>query len=192
MKTTYIVSGFMRTGTSMMMQALAEGGLEPAYNPVRDKMNKDFGDNDYQPNPGGFYELTRQDYRQPGFPHQFEGKLIKCLFGGLPRMAVGNYKVVFMMRDPEEIRQSYESFFNKPAPPILNQYDQIMKDSIDMLKNRKDTEVIVFEYRKVVEDPLEHFRILKRNEWDIDVNKAAASVNPELCRYRLEELTVDI
>lgn len=182
----------MRTGTSMMMKALAEGGLEPAYAPSRDNMNNEFGDAYYQPNPGGFYELTRLDYVKPGFPRQFEGKLIKCLFGGLPKMVVGNYKVVFMLRDPEEIRQSYESFFNKSAPPALNQYDQLMTDSIDMLKNRKDTDVIVFKYRKVIEDPLEHFRILQRNGWDIDANKAASVVNPDLCRYKLEELTIGI
>jgi hypothetical protein len=191
-KTTYVVSGFMRTGTSMMMKALEYGGLDAVYSPLRDNMNSDFGDEYYKPNPGGFYELTAKDYREPGFPRQFEGRLIKCLYGGLPRMVVGDYKVVFMMRDPEEIRQSYESFFNKPAPPILKQYDQVMGDSIAMLKNRKDTEVVVLQYRDVIENPHDCFCILKRNGWDIDVVKSASVVNPELYRYRIEELTVGI
>ncbi len=51
----YLVSGDMRTGTSMMMQALEAGGLEAVYNENRDRMNQQYGDKDYQPNGGGFY-----------------------------------------------------------------------------------------------------------------------------------------
>ena len=49
----FIVSGFMRTGTSMMMKCLEAGGLEAVFNPTRERMNKDFGDEHDQPNEGG-------------------------------------------------------------------------------------------------------------------------------------------
>jgi len=189
-KTTYIVSGYMRTGTSMMMKALEAGGLEAAFNPSRNEMNKEFGDKDYKPNVGGFYELERREYNQPNFPRMYEGKLLKCLWGGLTKFVVGDYKVVFMKRDPEEIRQSYEAFFGGQAPPSLKRYDEIMKESIAMLLNRKDTQLIILNYRDVLENPRKEFEKLK--DWSIDIEKCVEVVSPELCRFKIEELTVGI
>ena len=57
----YIVSGFMRTGTSMMMKALEAGGLEAAYQQSREAMRKRYADEHYDPNVGGRYELRRRD-----------------------------------------------------------------------------------------------------------------------------------
>lgn len=192
METTYIVSGYMRTGTSMMMKALEAGGLETAFNPVRDKMNEQHGDDDYKPNVGGFYELHRTEYRQDGFPRMYQGKLLKCLWGGLQKFVVGNYKVVFMMRDPEEIRQSFEAFFNGQAPPTLEKYNEIMKDTIDMLKNRKDTQLTILKYRDVINNPRKEFQKLRDVGWEIDIDKCVSIVKPDLCRFKIENLTVGI
>jgi len=192
MKVTYVVSGYMRTGTSMMMQALEAAGLEAAFNPIRNRLNTDFGDDKYKPNPGGFYELQRNEYKQYGFPRMYEGKLIKCLWGGLAKFVVGNYKVVFMMRDPEEIRQSFEAFFGGQAPPTLANYEEIMKDSIDLLNNRKDTRLIILQYRDVIENPKKEFQKLKDDGWKIDIDKAILTVKPDLYRFRKERLTIGI
>lgn len=175
-----------------MMEALEAGGLEPVYNPKREKMNEQFGDKDYKPNSGGFYELQRKEYMQMGFPEMYEGKLIKCMHGGLWRLVVGNYKVVFMMRDPEEIRQSYEAFFGTELPSAFKDYDRIMKYSIEMCQNRRDTDITVFQYREVVVDPVTHFQILKERGWDIDVAKAAKVIDPAKVRFKKENLTTGI
>lgn len=192
MKTTYIVSGYMRTGTSMMMKALEAGGLEPVYNKNRDKMNERFGDEYYEPNEGGFYELEVRDYREFDFPKKFEGKLIKCLWGGLMKMIVGKYKIAFMMRDPEEIRQSYEGFFNQSPPSSFKNYKEQMKNSIEMMRNRKDVEITVLNYRDVIENPEKEFMKLKDADWEIDVNKSISTVNSNLFRFRKENLTKGI
>ena len=73
-KTLYVVSGFMRTGTSMMMKALEAGGLEACYRQSREEMRLRFADEHYDPNVGGLYELEREDYREKGFPRKYEGK----------------------------------------------------------------------------------------------------------------------
>ena len=192
-RTIYIISGFMRSGTSMMMRALEAGGLTAVFNPNRDRMKEVYGDDKYVPNPA-FYELSRSEYLRYGFPRGYEGKLIKCLWGGLPKLVVvGDYRVVFMLRDPEEIRQSYEAFFDAEAPmEVLNNYRQVMQDSIGLLNNRKDTAVEVFQYRQVVKAPLPHFERLAQAGWPIDPVRAAAVVDPELCRFRLENLTTGI
>lgn len=185
----YVVSGYMRTGTSMMMQGLEAGGLEAAFNPIRDKMNDQYGDEHYKPNPGGFYEFHRKEFKQYGFPRMYPGKLIKCLFGGLWKFPVDDYKIVFMMRDPEEIRQSFEAFFGNKMSGLPEKYSTIMQDAIDMLNNRKDTALDVFQYREVVTDSLKHFSLLAEHGWPIDVQKAVDTVNPKLCRFRREILT---
>ncbi len=195
----YIVSGYMRTGTSMMMNALSAGGLEPLFNPQRDNMNDRWGDSGYKPNPVGFYELQRQEYRQRGFPGMYEGRLIKLLYGGLPRLAAldSGYRYVFMRRDTEEIRQSYEAFFGakiaRSMQEVMNHYDEIMDDAVKGLHNRKDTvSVHEFWYREVVTHPIEHFQILRDAGWPIEVSKAAMTVDTSQCRFKREILTEGI
>ena len=84
----YVVSGFMRTGTSMMMKALEAGGMDASYKQSRDVMKDHYADEYYNPNIGGLYELEKQDYQKWDFPRDYEGKLIKAL-GEL-------YKILFI------------------------------------------------------------------------------------------------
>ena len=190
----YVVSGFMRTGTSMMMRALEAGGMDACYKQSRDVMKNRFADEHYDPNIGGLYELERQDYREFGFPQKYEGKLIKALNNAVPRMAVMPHgiRVVFMRRDTEEIRQSYDAFFDQQLRNI-NHLDRNMEDIIERIRNRKDVlSLDVLWYRKVLESPLEHLKTLRMNAWPIDAKAAASVVDPTLCRFKLENLTVGI
>lgn len=192
MKTTYVVSGYMRSGTSMMMQALTAGGLDPAFNAMRNGMNEEFGDNEYKPNGNGFYELSREQYSEIDFPEAHKGKLVKCLYGGVNTIKAGDYKIVFMLRDYEEIRQSFEAFFDRA--PSLNEEDHkiTIAKTIGMLEQRRDVDLTVLNYRDVVREPYIHFDLLKRKGWGIDPLKAAAIVNPELLRFKIEDLEVGI
>jgi len=190
----YVVSGFMRTGTSMMMRALEAGGLEACYQQSRDQMKDRFADEYYDPNIGGLYELERHDYRHPEFPRQFEGKLIKALNKGIITMNVmqGGIRVVFMRRDKEEIRQSYEAFFNRHLNSVDN-LDSQMERIIEQIKNRKDVVSIhTLWYRDVVDNPLRAFQCLETDGWPIDPQKAAGVVDPKYCRFRYENLTVGV
>lgn len=204
-ETVYIVSGFMRSGTSMMMRCLEAGGLEAAFKPARDELNERWGDENYKPNPDGFYEQGRDEYIEPYFPSQYKGRLIKILLGGiLPKLSqysfpVGSYRIVFMRRDPEEIRQSYEAFF-EPAPRdaikwrkwLAEEYENKCWYAINQLNNRIDTELSVLHYREVVEDPLSAFQQLHRDGWPIKCHAAAAIVDKKQCRFRCEELQIGI
>jgi hypothetical protein len=193
MKTTYIVSGYMRTGTSMMMQCISgSSNLEIEYDEIREELNKRYGDEFYLPNPRGFFELALDRVLRIGFPREFEGKLIKVLYGGLMSLVAGDYKIVFMMRDKEEIRQSYEAFFDMGPPKLLEHYDELMKDTIERADTRNDTDIVVFNYRDVVDQPQEKFQILKDRGWPIDVSQAASIVDPKLYRFRREILAEGI
>ena len=191
--TLYVVSGFMRTGTSMMMRALEAGGMDACYKQSREVMRKRFADEHYDPNVGGLYELERKDYREPGFPRKYRGKLIKALGMGVPGMAVmPAIRVVFMRRDPEEIRQSYAAFFGQDLQGI-DTLNNRMQDVLERIRNRRDViSMHVFWYRQVLHWPLHNFTTLQSEGWPIDVTKAVAIVDPDLCRYRHENLTVGV
>jgi hypothetical protein len=193
-ETLYVVSGFMRTGSSMMMKALETGGMDTEYKQSRDEMKDHFADEHYDPNIGGLYELERQDYRAFGFPRKYKGKLIKALNTGIPRMTVmsSGIRVVFMRRDPEEIRQSYDAFFNKQLQNI-NHIERTMDLIIEQIKNRKDViSMDVFWYREVVNNPSYYFQLLRNHGWPIDIDKAASVIDPKYCRFKKENLTIGV
>lgn len=192
-ETVYVVSGHMRTGTSMMMKALEAGGLKAVKRQSREKGTRlPHKDKFYDPNPGGLYELERMDYQRYDFPSQFKGKLIKCLWGGIPKMCAGKYKIIFMMRHPEEIRQSYMAFFNISNLPSIEDYYQRMNNIISIMDMRKDMDYIILNYRSVIENPKKEFQKLKDARWPINIDKCVKQVNPHLCRYKLENLEVGI
>lgn len=186
-KTTYIVSGYIRTGTSMMMKALSAGGLSPVFSHKRDEeMNKNYSIDNYVSNPEGFYELDKKEYLQVGFPRKYEGKLLKCLWNRVPRLVVGNYKIVFMLRDPEEIKQSSKRAFGVDVSSGLKNYNEIMEDMINIIKNRKDSQIVALNYVDVINNPRKEFQKLKDGGWSICVDKCVSVITPGLYRNRIK------
>lgn len=191
--TVYIVSGFMRTGTSMMMKCLEAGGLEAVSRESRDKFKEEYKDEFYDPNEGGLYEIELKDFNDHKFPAQFKGKLIKLLNAGVAKVNVmPKIKVVFMRRDPEEIRQSYEAFFGDVGNLKIENIKNAIETNLALLRNRKDTDIVELWYRDVVENPKKYFEILKESGWPIDVDKCVSVVDKKLVRFKFEELTIGI
>lgn len=183
----YIVSGFMRSGTSMMMKALEAGGMDAAYSKARDeRMNKKWGEPDipagYVPN-DSYYELDAENYRSEDFPYAYEGKLIKCLWGGILRLPVGEYRIVFMRRNVNEIRRSLIAFFGR-AHQFAERldFDEQMERIVGIIKDRRSViSLDVLHYADVVSDPLKEFSKL---DWPIDPQKAANVPNTHKKRQR--------
>lgn len=200
MKPIYIVSGYMRTGTSMMMKALIVGGMDAVYDTKRDEhLAAMTSDDDWTIQHGeSVYEPSDQRFREFGFPRQYEGKLLKVLFGGLPALAphAGGYHYVFMERDPEEIRQSYEGAFTRArAAKFLSDgtYRDVMALARERLWNRKDTKsVTTFQYRQVVRCPEKAMAHLRDIGWPIEVERSKVVPDLEMVRFRVEDLEVGI
>jgi len=199
-KTVYVVSGFMRTGTSMMMKALDKGGMKTVSQKARNKMKDRYADKDYNPNIGGLYELTRENYLKPGFPKKYEGKLLKALnmenkrptgVGKSFEVMPHGIRVVFMRRDPEEIRQSYNAFFGRQLPEQqIKKLNETLDKCVVRIKNRKDVKSChVFWFREVIKNPLKHFQILEMAGWPIKPAKCAKVVDSKHVRYKEENLT---
>ncbi len=101
-KTFVLVSGLPRSGTSLMMQLLEAGGLEPMTDGERTP------DVD---NPRGYYEweAIKQVAVRPKIleDEAVNGKAIKCISMLLPKLpARHRYKVIFMVRPIEQVTAS--------------------------------------------------------------------------------------
>jgi hypothetical protein len=190
----HIVSGYYRSGTSAMMQALIAGGMDAAWSEERNQVATAHADEHYHPNRAGLYEVPIREYGGLAFPLQYQDKLIKVMLWGLDNLAVNpdGYRVVIMRRDPEEIRQSYEAFFGRKCPP-LNEYFERITRSQSMLNNRNDVKsVTVVDYSALIANPERTMIRLRSKDWPIDPLAAAAGIDPAQYRFRRELLTVGI
>lgn len=194
-QTLYVVGGNQRTGSSMTMKALIEGGMEDRarYDKSRRQMKEEYGDEHYDPNEGGFFELSRQEYQKRKFPRGYEGCLIKCLRDGVVdkpfnfQVMYEGVRLVFMRRDFDEIRRSWRAFFGTKYPyeETAEEHQQKMLEILERVQNREDfLSVDVFRYPKLVDDPLRYFKILESHNWPINPYESAKVVNPDLYRHR--------
>lgn len=180
----YVVSGFMRTGTSMMMQSLEAGGMEAVYSRKRDAdMNARWGEPDYRPN-DNYYELDADDYLRGDMAERYAGKLIKCLWGGALRLPPVNdgYRIIFMRRPVEEIRVSLLAFFGSDnAATQFPDFDRMMDTVIAILSDRRSVHTLdVVQYHDMLRAPEETLTVL---DWPIDVKRAAAVPVREKARF---------
>lgn len=181
----YVVSSISRSGSSMMMRCLEAGGLDAAYDSHQEPLNVQFGDGDYLPNGDGFYALE-ENFRDPAFYHRYEGRLVKVPWRDLPYLTSGDYRVVFMMREPVEISASMERFGLSWGPErVLAEtcYLGAVNTLLGQLRARGDMDVTALDYASVVANPGNQFDALG---WPIDPVKAAGVVDESLHRFRLE------
>src|SRR2546428_444309 len=97
-----IVSGLPRSGTSLMMQMLAAGGMSILSDGERQ------ADLD---NPRGYFEWERikQLPKEPGCIAEAEGKVVKVISQLLLALPAGHeYRVIFMQRPLAEVLASQE------------------------------------------------------------------------------------
>ncbi len=104
----YIVSGLPRSGTSMMMKMLAEGGL-PILTDSRREADED--------NPNGYFEIELSKALKEGerkWVYSASGKVVKVisyLLEFLP--AELTYDIIFMERDIQEILASQKKMLER-------------------------------------------------------------------------------
>ncbi len=180
----YVVSSISRSGSSMMMRCLIEGGLDAAYDDHQEPLNVQFGDADYLPNGDGFYALD-EDFRDPAFYHKYEGRLVKVPWRELRFLPDGDYRVVFMLREPQEISASMEKFMPSwGGERVLAETCYLGAVNTLLAQCRaRGMDVTTLDYASVVADPAGQFASLG---WPINVKAASRMVDPALRRFRLE------
>jgi hypothetical protein len=186
----YVVSGYMRSGTSMMMKALEQGGMSACYNTGKDRiLSEKYEHEDYHPNPEGFYELGRKEFDAEDFTGMYEGRLIKALHWRLKTLPPFRYKVVFMLRNPKEIEVSYLKMFQQRPPFVLHKYPDFIKKTLALLAKRKDMDVTTVWHRDMIESPRTVLQHLSRCGFPLtDIEAGCAAVNHGLYRSKGRDL----
>lgn len=184
-----VVSGLPRSGTSMMMQMVEAAGIEIGQDGIRTP------DDD---NPKGYYELEKIKELDKGgdktWLRAYKGKAVKAisfLLRDLPDDV--NYKVLFMVRDLDEILASQNKMLvhrgedgGGAADDRMKQhYEKHLRQVRYLLEHAPNFEVLYVGHRDVVENPAEKAaevaRFLGGNR---PVEKMTAAVNRKLYRNR--------
>jgi hypothetical protein len=176
-----------------MMLALHRGGLGAVYAPDSVPGSKEI--NGYNPNPSGIWEVGRQYYMNAHFLRSLpDGCLIKILFDGLVYLPQRDYKIIFMLRDEQDIQDSVERAEchlratgvpeNTGQPTPFDVYLPYNQKNIDHVVNicevRADMQLTKVHFNDLVDDPV---GTLESLELPIDIQKAAAEIDPKHRRF---------
>lgn len=186
----YIVTSFHRSGSSMMMRCLEAGGITPKRYKLGDvPWNRTFGTSKYVPNPNGFYFMEDTVFDWPSFYEDFKGHSVKVPRLTLHMLPPGNYKLIYMVRNPKEILQSMRKFipyrgWGKPTVAVYF-YDMLRAQIIKNLLARGDFEILEVNYNELLKDPIAAFEKIKDFGIPIDPELAAEKVDLSLYRNRI-------
>ena len=182
----YYVSGYRRSGTSMMMACLERGGLEALYDPEQDRLIETTEEETGHKLNNSLYELDPAELQKPDFREQAHNKLVKLIAPGCAAHVMSGDMGVFMLRDYGEIIESHEASMLGTVMYSRDQFEETIAKTFAHLSEITGRRVIPFWYRAVVDSPLYHFRVLQAMGWPIDPEKCAEKVDPDMCRFKRE------
>jgi hypothetical protein len=149
-----VVSGLPRSGTSLMMQMLDNGGVEVLTDRVRT------ADAD---NPRGYYEFekAKKAKQDTSWIPQARDKAVKMVSQLLYHLPAGEcYKVIFMERDLEEVLDSQEKMLQRLGQPAAAPRDAMRRSftlHLDRLREwllgQHHMEVLRVSYNELVSQP---------------------------------------
>lgn len=184
----YLVSSFYRSGTSMMMRCLEAGGMKIAYTM---KQTNHIAFHGYEPTPDGVYETASHEFRRPDFIQVYDGKALKIPLHTLLDLPKHEYKLLFMLRKPESIRQSMLRY--SPTALFWNEdltwfYSKTITVLMEELDKRGDFNTLMVQYEDIINDPIEEFTVIYDFGFPIDVKKASKIVDARLERNNIERI----
>jgi len=182
-----VVSGLPRSGTSMVMQMLAAGGIEVLADGRREADES---------NPRGYfeYELVKNLRNDNSWLGAAQGKAVKIITQLLPALAMKyRYRILYVERDLDEVLASQRRMLARDgsASPRISD-DQLRRTFSAQatrirrwLAQRPNVELLTVNYRLVIDDPARWSAdIATFLGNDLDVAAMAAAVTPTLYRIR--------
>jgi len=182
----YIVSGLERSGTSLLMQILHAGGLPLSY----DTVSRPPDDS----NPRGYFELEGGkiiNKLMDGSFHlpDYKGIFIKITAFGLKFLPPGRYKIIYSLRNLDEIMDSMEKMAkmkdaNREETKVtFSKLNEMIKK---LILDRKDCEVFLADYNKIMLSPEENIKRIFNfiAAPDADLQAMIDSVDTTLYRNR--------
>jgi hypothetical protein len=192
-----VVSGLPRSGTSMMMQMLAAGGLPPLTDGLRTADES---------NPEGYFELEVVKGLDKAPSAQADGlawlanargkavKILTPLLQYLPETY--NYRVILMLRPLGEVVTSQNAMLARageatdvvPADRVITQYETHLRKVRTLLASHACFETLTVRYGDVIADPrAQADRVSQFAGGGLAVDRMAAAVHERLYRNRTVE-----
>jgi predicted AlkP superfamily phosphohydrolase/phosphomutase/tetratricopeptide (TPR) repeat protein len=183
-----IVSGLPRSGTSMVMQMLAVGGVDILSDGRREADES---------NPRGYLELEavknlRNDNSWLG---EARGKAVKIITQLLPSLPMKyRYRIVYVERDLDEVLASQRRMLAQDGRSTARISDEQLRRTFAAqtkrirawLAKQPNVELLTVDYRQVVGDPATAAAAIAGFlQCDCDVAQMAAAVDPQLYRTRV-------
>ena len=188
-----IVSGLPRSGTSLVMQMLAAGGMPVLTDGQRAA--------DLH-NPRGYFELEAVKHARTDLSWlaSASGKAVKVIHLLLPHLPVDReYRVIFMQRDIVEVIASQRAMLQQQGRPAANLPDSKLAELFgnqlsqvrQWLAQNPNFRVLYLQHREVIEMPVTAAQQIARF-LDSGLHPApmAAAVQPGLYRQRCKSTTV--
>jgi len=182
----YIVSGLERSGTSMLMQILANGSVPLA----QDEESRPPDDN----NPKGYFELEGgkiiNTLMNGTFPiSDYKGLFIKVTAYGMKFLPPGKYRVIYSERNIEEILDSMEKMAKtqdqnrEETKAVFLKLNTIIKD---LIQKREDMDVLFVNYNDILSEPENIVAAIHEfiGSADFDLDKMIETVEHSLYRKR--------
>lgn len=182
----YIVSGLERSGTSLLMQILQAGGFPLSFDTVSRPPDVS--------NPRGYFELEGgkiiNKLMDNSFPlPDYKGMFIKITAFGLKFLPPGRYKIVYSLRNIDEIMDSMEKMAkvkddNREETKLtFTKLNEMIKK---IIIERDDCEVIWADYNKIMLAPEENIKSIYDfiGTPDADLKAMIDSVDSTLYRNR--------
>jgi len=119
------------------------------------------------------------------FPmEKYDGRFIKITAYGLRFLPEGEYKIIYMVRNLDEILDSME----KMSGPVDREkekplFEKLNRFTIDLMEKREDIEYIVVNHRDVIQNPRKEIeRVNDFLDGMLNVDEAVKAVDPKLWR----------
>ncbi len=186
-----IVSGLPRTGTSMMMQMLAAGGIEP-FTDGRRAADAD--------NPRGYleHEQATRLHQDKSWVADARGRAVKIVAQLLPYLPDGeDYRLVFMHRNLDEVVASQHAMLERlgrqgaklGSGALKRAYTSQLVRAQAWLEGHRAIQVLAISYADALSDPdATAARLHRFLGAPFDEAGAAASVDASLRRQRHGEV----
>ena len=183
-----VVSGLPRSGTSMMMKILAEGGLPIITDELRQ------ADTD---NPNGYYEtetVKQLSAGNVGWLSNAGGKVVKVISALLEHLpAQYQYKIIFMEREIQEILASQRKMLRRRNEEskmddagMEAQFQKHIAAGKPWLARQPNMDVLYISYNALVSDPEPLCgRVVEFIRAPLNVSRMLAVPNAELYRNRI-------
>jgi hypothetical protein len=183
-----VVSGLPRSGTSMMMKILSEGGLPIVTDELRE------ADPD---NPNGYFELETVKQMAAGntaWVAQAGGKAVKVISALLEFLPAGSsYKIVFMEREIQEILASQRKMLERRNEAsavedarMAEKFRQHLSTIKPWLARQPHMDVLYISYNALMADPEPHCRrVIDFTGLPLDLERMLSVPNAGLYRNRV-------